>query len=110
MQILEYPHSPQLLRQPPVSASYPLASLDTKPATLCTPTPPVVVPRKWPTPWYWQFLVLTVRTFRQSRHVILSKAILVQSLLITLVCSLIWFQVPKEEDSIEDRYGLVSHI
>ena len=29
--------------------------------------------RKWPTHWYWQFLVLLVRTSRQSQHVILSK-------------------------------------
>jgi len=30
----------------------------------------VRVQRKWPMSWYWQFGVLTVRTFRQSRHVI----------------------------------------
>ena len=29
--------------------------------------------RKWPVPWHWQFMVLTVRTFRQSRHILLSK-------------------------------------
>ena len=64
--------------------------------------------RKWPTAWYWQFLVLLVRTFQQSRHVILSKLNLVQTLIMTAVASIIWFQLPKHEDSISDRYGYVS--
>lgn len=64
--------------------------------------------RKWPTRWYWQFLVLLVRTFRQSRHVILSKLNLVQTIILTAVASIIWFQLPKHEDSISDRYGYVS--
>lgn len=64
--------------------------------------------RKWPTSWYWQFLVLLVRTFRQSRHVILSKLNLTQTLLLTIVSSFIWFQLPHHEDSIADRYGYVS--
>lgn len=64
--------------------------------------------RKWPTRWYWQFLVLLVRTFRQSRHVILSKLNLIQTFILTAVASIIWFQLPKHEDSISDRYGYVS--
>lgn len=64
--------------------------------------------RKWPTRWYWQFLVLLVRTFRQSRHVILSKFNLIQTFLLTVVSSIIWFQLPNHEDSISDRYGYVS--
>ena len=64
--------------------------------------------RKWPTRWYWQFLVLLVRTFRQSRHVILSKLNIVQTIILTTVASIIWFQLPKHEDSIPDRYGYVS--
>ena len=64
--------------------------------------------RKWPTHWYWQFLVLLVRTFRQSRHVILSKLNLIQTFILTAVASVIWFQLPKHEDSISDRYGYVS--
>lgn len=63
---------------------------------------------KWPTRWYWQFLVLLVRTFRQSRHVILSKLNLIQTIILTAVASIVWFQLPKREDSISDRYGYVS--
>lgn len=64
--------------------------------------------RKWPTPWYWQLLVLIVRTFKVSRHVITSKLNLVQTVLMAVVVSIIWFQIPEEEESIEDRSGYVS--
>lgn len=64
--------------------------------------------RKWPTSWFWQLLVLTVRTFRQSRHVILSKLNLIQTILLAVIVSMIWFQVPEEERSINDRNGYVS--
>ena len=64
--------------------------------------------RKWPTPWYWQLMVLTVRTFKQSRHVILSKLNCVQTMAIALVVSVIWFQIPCDEKSIPDRLGFVS--
>ena len=63
--------------------------------------------RKWPTPWYWQLLVLTVRAFRQSRYIILSKLNWVQTLLLAIVVSLVWFQIPKDEESISDRLGFV---
>ena len=64
--------------------------------------------RKWATRWYWQFLVLTVRTFRESRHNLLSALNVIQALLLAIVCALIWFQVPKVEQSISDGYGYVS--
>ena len=64
--------------------------------------------RKWPTRWYWQFLVLLVRTFRQSRHIILSKLNLVQTILLTIVSCIVWFQLPNREDNISDRLGYVS--
>ena len=64
--------------------------------------------RKWPTAWYWQFLVLLVRTFRQSRHIILSKLNILQTVLLTVLASVIWFQLPDHEDSIFDRTGFVS--
>ena len=68
---------------------------------------PVESSRKWPTSWFWQLLVLIVRTFRQSRHVILSKLSLIQTILLAVIVSLIWFQVPEDEMSINDRHGYV---
>lgn len=64
--------------------------------------------RKWPTPWHWQILVLIVRTFRQSRHIILSKLNLLQTILLSGVVSLVWFQIPDDVESIADRLGYVS--
>ena len=65
--------------------------------------------RKWPTSWYWQFLVLTHRTFRQSRHVMLSKLSFFQMFGVAFISSLVWFQIEDVEDTIQDRYGLVSY-
>ena len=67
-----------------------------------------IISRKWPTPWYWQLLVLIVRTFRQSRHIILSKLNLLETILLTVIVSLIWFQIPDDVESIDDRLGYVS--
>ena len=64
--------------------------------------------RKWATRWYWQFLVLIVRTFRESRHNLLSFLNVVQAVLLAIVSGLVWFQVPKLERSISDGYGYVS--
>lgn len=66
--------------------------------------------RKWPTPWHWQFLVLTLRTFRQSRHFILSKLSLIQNIILSVICSLVWFQLPDTEESITDRVGFIFFI
>ena len=64
---------------------------------------------KWPTSWLWQFGVLSVRTFRQSRHVILSKTSLVQTIAISIISSLIWFQTPLTEAGINNIFGLVTN-
>ncbi len=64
--------------------------------------------RKWATRWYWQFLVLMVRTFRQSRHDLLSPLNVLQAVLLSIVVALVWFQVPKLEPNISDGYGYVS--
>ena len=121
MEIEEYMSSPRLPRKTPFSAMNPLAELPNE-ISLSEPQSSsesssesggegahnLFKVRKWPTRWYWQFLVLLVRTFRQSRHVILSKLNLVQTVILTTVASIIWFQLPKHEDSISDRYGYVS--
>ena len=121
MRIEEYMSSPKLPGKASLSALNPLSELPAEPSS--SETQPssesssesegeggrkIFKARKWPTRWYWQFLVLLVRTFRQSRHVILSKFNLVQTVLLTIVSSIIWFQLPNIEDSISDRYGYVS--
>ena len=121
MNIEEYAASPRLPGKSPSSAVNPLTELPTE--TSPSETEPssesssesgeesgrkAFKVRKWPTQWYWQFLVLLVRTFRQSRHIILSKLNLIQTVVLTIVASVIWFQLPNTESSIADRYGYVS--
>lgn len=62
---------------------------------------------KWPTSWLWQFCVLSVRTFRQSRHIILSKTSLIQTIAISIISALIWFQISLTEEGISNIFGLV---
>lgn len=119
--IEEYASSPRLPRKAQISALNPIAELadescmsETDPSSESSSDSgrdsehKHFKVRKWPTQWYWQFLVLLVRTFRQSRHVILSKLNLIQTVILTTVSSIVWFQLPKHEDSISDRYGYVS--
>ncbi|KAL5491007.1 hypothetical protein EMCRGX_G016220 [Ephydatia muelleri] len=62
---------------------------------------------KWPTSWLWQFGVLSVRTFRQSRHVILSKTSLIQTIAISIISALVWFQISLTEAGINNIFGLL---
>ena len=120
MKIEDYASSPRLPRKASFSAFNPISELaaetgysgsdpssETSSESVGDGSDKVFKVRKWPTRWYWQFLVLLVRTFRQSRHVILSKLNLLQTVILTVVASIIWFQLPKHEESISDRYGYV---
>ena len=108
VEILEYVQSPWLPRKfPPLpdpTVSPPTEEEEEERATSSFGRKE----RKWPVPWYWQFMVLTVRTFRQSRHILLSKYNIIQALCLSVLVSLVWFQVPRVEESISDRYGVVS--
>ena len=122
LKIEEYPSSPKLPGKAPLSATNPVSELpsetdlsESEPSSESSSvsggdddSSKGFKVRKWPTAWYWQFLVLLVRTFRQSRHIILSKLNILQTVLLTAVASVIWFQLPDHEDSISDRTGFVS--
>ena len=121
MRIQEYASSPKLPRKSALSALSPLSefpvgtrSSEKEPLSESSTeynrdaSHKVLKVRKWPTQWYWQFMVLLVRTFRQSRHVILSKLDLIETILLTAISSIIWFQLPNNEGGIADRYGSVS--
>ena len=107
----EYPSSPQFPRRGSTVSTQKMVeeeeedSVDKK---FEEPTMDVSLTRKWPTAWWWQLLVLIVRTFRQSRHVITSKLNCVQAILLAVVVSFVWFQVSDDTRSINDRYGYVS--
>ena len=122
LKIEEYPSSPKLPGKAPLSATNPVSELpsetdlsESEPSSESSSmtggdddSSKGFKVRKWPTAWYWQFLVLLVRTFRQSRHIILSKLNILQTVLLTVLASVIWFQLPDHEDSISERAGFVS--
>ncbi|XP_013407500.1 ABC transporter G family member 14 isoform X2 [Lingula anatina] len=63
--------------------------------------------QRWPTSWWTQYQVLTRRNFTQSKARIWSKINLVQSVIIASVVGLLWFQLPRTEDTVSDRLGVI---
>jgi hypothetical protein len=64
---------------------------------------------KWPTGWMTQFVQLTLRTFRQSRTRIMSRLKIMESVLLCLLVSLVWWRLDRSEETLRDRMGAVSH-
>lgn len=67
-------------------------------------------PGKWPSGFWTQYSQLTIRTFRQSRRRVLCKGTVLQNFLICLVVCLIFFQLPRTEETLRDRMGAVFFI
>ena len=64
--------------------------------------------RKWPTGFWTQYKNLTLRSFKLSAVRILDKVKLIENILICLIVSAIWFQLPRSEETLRDRMGAVS--
>ncbi|XP_021345189.1 ABC transporter G family member 9-like [Mizuhopecten yessoensis] len=65
---------------------------------------------KFLTSFFTQYKHLTIRTFKQSRPRILDKLKLLENVVICAVFSLIWFQLPRTEDTLRDRMGAIFFI
>lgn len=66
--------------------------------------------KKWPTGFWTQYSQLTLRTFRESRKRILDKYKILENLVICGFVCLIFFQLPRSEDTLHDRMGAVFFI
>ncbi|XP_041029932.1 ABC transporter G family member 22-like isoform X2 [Carcharodon carcharias] len=66
--------------------------------------------RKWPSSFWTQYSTLTSRNFKQQRAVILSWLNIVQTLTMAFVPGIIWWQLPKVEEQIYARSGLIYFI
>ncbi|XP_060070020.1 uncharacterized protein LOC132550041 [Ylistrum balloti] len=65
---------------------------------------------KFNTSFFTQYKHLTIRTFKQSKPRILDKLKLLENILICAIFSLIWFQLPRTEDTLRDRMGAIFFI
>ncbi|CAB4444822.1 unnamed protein product [Rhizophagus irregularis] len=68
---------------------------------------PVTSERRWEATFLQQFSILTERTFKQSRKIILSRVNISQTIALTIFCILIWLQIPFTETNINDRVGSI---
>ncbi|CAB4397744.1 unnamed protein product [Rhizophagus irregularis] len=68
---------------------------------------PVTSERRWEATFLQQFSILTERTFKQSRKIILSRVNISQTIALTIFCILIWLQIPFSETNINDRIGSI---
>ncbi|PKY56441.1 hypothetical protein RhiirA4_507251, partial [Rhizophagus irregularis] len=66
---------------------------------------PVTSERRWEATFLQQVSILTERTFKQSRKIMLSKVNIFQTIALTIICLLVWLQIPFSEVNINDRVG-----
>lgn len=62
---------------------------------------------QWASSFWMQLRTLTARNFKQQRPQILSLINVIKTLVTSVIPGLIWFQVPREEDQVKARAGMV---
>ncbi|PKY38733.1 P-loop containing nucleoside triphosphate hydrolase protein [Rhizophagus irregularis] len=68
---------------------------------------PVTSTRRWEATFLQQVSILTQRTFKQSRSVILSRVDIFQTIALAIICLVVWLQIPFAETNIADRVGSI---
>ncbi|POG78571.1 P-loop containing nucleoside triphosphate hydrolase protein [Rhizophagus irregularis DAOM 181602=DAOM 197198] len=66
---------------------------------------PVTSERRWEATFLQQVSILTERTFKQSRKIILSRVNIFQTVAVTVVCIIVWLKIPFAEPNVFDRVG-----
>lgn len=69
---------------------------------------PTKYDRKWPTGFVTQYKYLTVRSFQLAKSRTIDPTKLVEQVVICFLFGLIWFQLPRTEETVRDRMGAVS--
>ncbi|KAK6472207.1 ABC transporter G family member 14-like [Huso huso] len=65
---------------------------------------------QWASSFWMQLRTLTARNFKQQRPQILSLINVIKTLVTSIIPGLIWFQVPREEDQVKARAGMLFHL
>lgn len=68
------------------------------------------IDKKWPTGFLTQYKQLTLRTFKTSKSQIFSKFKLIETVVLTAMVSLMWFQLPRTEETLRDRMGVLFYM
>nr|XP_022337318.1 ABC transporter G family member 22-like [Crassostrea virginica]XP_022337410.1 ABC transporter G family member 22-like [Crassostrea virginica] len=64
----------------------------------------------WPTGFVTQYKYLTLRTFQLAKSRLLDPIKLLENLVVCVIFSLIWFQLPRSEETVRDRMGALFFI
>ncbi|KAK3103489.1 hypothetical protein FSP39_019592 [Pinctada imbricata] len=65
---------------------------------------------KWPSGFITQYTQITIRTFRNSKSLIFSKLKMIETIILCVLISLIWFQLPRVEETLRDRMGVIFYM
>ncbi|XP_062591621.1 uncharacterized protein LOC134253128, partial [Saccostrea cucullata] len=66
--------------------------------------------RKWPTGFITQYTYLTIRSFQLAKSRLLDPSKIVEHVVICLIYTLIWFQLSRTEETVQDRMGAIFFI
>ena len=63
---------------------------------------------RWPTTFWTQYKTLTQRQFKISKSNIFNRFNYIKYTALTIYTSLMWWQVPRTEEKLDDKFALVS--
>jgi len=65
---------------------------------------------EYQTSFFSQYMTLTKRNLLRQKDRYLSGVWLTQVLVVTAAMGIVWFQLPRTEETARDRFGLVSYL
>ena len=75
-----------------------------------SPEPEITIRQRWPTGWWTQYIMLSWRSFKQTKGVLKQGYSIAQNLIVSLVVGIIYWQLEMNLNTTRDLMGLVSQI